>query len=159
MKLKYATSFRTETGARIQGEVGELVAHLFRHKSGQIVSILTGIFGFEHFDLAEDVVQETLVKALQQWPFSGIPQNPAGWILQVAKNQAIDILRRRALFLDKQTEIARQPSLEAHRVAAAQRRDDAERALVVAALRHFQIRIVPRGREQARRVGVVEIRR
>ncbi len=89
-------------------EVGELVAHLFRYKAGQIVSILTGIFGFENLDLAEDVVQETLVKALQQWPFSGVPQNPTGWILQVARNQALDVLRRRALFRDKQAEIARQ---------------------------------------------------
>ena len=107
-KLKYAKSSHTETDTSIQGEVGELVDHLFRHKSGQIVSILTGIFGFRHFDLAEDVVQETLVKALQRWPFSGIPENPAGWILQAAKNQAVDVLRRRALFHDKQEEIVRQ---------------------------------------------------
>lgn len=89
-------------------EVGELVAHLFRYKAGQIVSILTGIFGLDNLDLAEDVVQETLVKALQQWPFSGVPQNPTGWILQVARNQALDVLRRRTLFLDKQAEIVRQ---------------------------------------------------
>lgn len=95
-----------------QEEVGELVAHLFRHKSGQIVSILTSIFGFEHLDLAEDVVQETLVKALQQWPFSGVPENPAGWMLQVARNQALDVLRRRALFQEKQSEIARQVELQ-----------------------------------------------
>lgn len=89
-------------------EVGELVAHLFRYKAGQIVSILTGIFGFENLDLAEDVVQETLLRALQQWPFSGVPHNPTGWILQVARNQALDVLRRRVVFRDKQAEIVRQ---------------------------------------------------
>src|SRR5262249_24005015 len=80
----------------------------FRHKSGQIVSILAGIFGFEHLDLAEDVVQETLIKALQQWPFSGIPRNPAGWILQVARHKALDVLRHRAVFRKKQTQMAQQ---------------------------------------------------
>lgn len=95
-----------------QGEVSELVAHLFRHKSGQIVSILTSIFGFEHLDLAEDVVQETLVKALQQWSFSGVPDNPAGWMLQTARNHALDVLRRRAVFHEKQLDIARQLELQ-----------------------------------------------
>src|SRR5574341_1542255 len=106
-RLKYVKSSHIDPDKNIRGEVGELVAHLFRHKSGQIVSILTGIFGFEHFDLAEDVVQETLLKALQKWPFAGIPEKPAGCILQAAKNEAIDVLRRRTLFRDKQNEIAR----------------------------------------------------
>jgi RNA polymerase sigma factor (sigma-70 family) len=89
-------------------EVSELVAHLFRHKASQIIAILTRIFGFANLDLAEDVVQETLVKALQQWPFTGVPDNPSGWIIQVAKNQALDILRRQNLFRDKQADITRQ---------------------------------------------------
>ena len=88
------------------GEVSQLVDHLFRHQAAQIVSTLTRIFGFEHLYLAEDVVQETLLKALRQWPFSGAPQNPVGWILQTAKNLAIDILRREASFRDKTDEIA-----------------------------------------------------
>lgn len=89
-------------------EVSELVAHLFRHKSAEITAILTRIFGFANLDLAEDVVQETLLKALQQWPFSGVPKNPAGWIMQVAKNQTLDILRRQNLFRQKEAEITRQ---------------------------------------------------
>lgn len=97
---------------RNREEVSELVAHLFRHKSGQIVSILTSIFGFEHLDVAEDVVQETLMKALQQWPFSGVPQNPAGWMLQVARNQALDVLRRRTVFREKESEIAQRLQLQ-----------------------------------------------
>ena len=79
-------------------EVRELVDHLFRHRAGQAVSTLTGIFGPQHLQLAEDVVQETLLKALQQWPYRGVPENPGAWITQVAKNQALDVLRRDASF-------------------------------------------------------------
>ena len=93
-----------------------MVAHLFRHKSGEILSVLVKVFGLENIDLAEDVVQETLVKALQQWPFTGIPANPGGWMLQVAKNHAYDILRRRTRFRTKEAEITRE--LE-HRFSAA----------------------------------------
>jgi RNA polymerase sigma factor (sigma-70 family) len=99
---------RIEMLAENQEEVSELVAHLFRRKSGQIVSILAGVFGFEHLDLAEDVVQETLIKALQQWPFSGIPRNPAGWILQVARHKALDVLRHRSVFRKKQSQMTQQ---------------------------------------------------
>lgn len=89
-------------------EVNRLVDHLFRHQAAQIVSTLTRIFGPENLDLAEDVVQETLLKALRQWPFSGVPNNPGGWILQTAKNLAIDTLRREASFRDKAEAIAYQ---------------------------------------------------
>ncbi|HSE41958.1 MAG TPA: sigma-70 family RNA polymerase sigma factor, partial [Acidobacteriota bacterium] len=88
--------------------IHNLVDHLFRQKSGQITAILVKIFGFEHIDLAQDVVQDVLIKAIQQWPFSGVPQNPGGWLLNAAKNRAIDILRREKLFKEKQPEILRQ---------------------------------------------------
>lgn len=74
--------------------VPEIVDHLFRHQAGQMVSSLTRLFGVENIELAEDVVQETLVKALQQWTYRGIPENPEGWLWQTAKNHALDILRR-----------------------------------------------------------------
>ena len=59
-----------------------------------MVSILTRIFGIHNLELAEDVVQEAFTKATQQWGFNGIPNNPSGWLLQVAKNKAIDVVRR-----------------------------------------------------------------
>ena len=86
--------------------VNLLVDHLFRHKAGQIIAVLTRIFGMENLALAEDVVQETFIKALQQWPHSGVPSNPGGWILQVARNQALDVLRRDSTFRDKQQQVA-----------------------------------------------------
>jgi RNA polymerase sigma-70 factor (ECF subfamily) len=59
-----------------------------------MVSILTRIFGIHNLELAEDVVQEAFTKATQQWSFNGVPENPSGWLLQVAKNKAIDVIRR-----------------------------------------------------------------
>ena len=61
-----------------------------------MVSSLTRHFGLENLELVEDIVQETLLKALQQWPYRGIPENPEGWLCQVAKNHALDVLRRQA---------------------------------------------------------------
>jgi RNA polymerase sigma-70 factor (ECF subfamily) len=84
----------------------ELVDHLFRNRAGQMVAWLTRIFGAAHLDLAEEVVQDALVKALQQWPYTGVPDNPAGWLFRVARNRALDILRRSAAFHDRAPEIA-----------------------------------------------------
>jgi RNA polymerase sigma factor (sigma-70 family) len=59
-----------------------------------MVSTLTRIFGAGQIDLAENVVHEALIKALQTWPFQGVPENPTGWLVQVARNQALDVIRR-----------------------------------------------------------------
>ncbi len=75
-------------------EADLLVAHLFRHHSAKILATLTRVFGSRHFDLAEDVVQDALLKALQQWPFKGIPENPTAWLTLVARHRALDLLRR-----------------------------------------------------------------
>jgi RNA polymerase sigma-70 factor (ECF subfamily) len=87
------------------GEVSLLADHLFRHEAAKLVSVLTGLFGIERLQLAEDVVQEALVRALQTWPYYGIPQNPAAWLTQTAKNLALDLLRREKLFQTKQPQI------------------------------------------------------
>jgi len=60
------------------GEISQLTEHLFRQEAGKLVSVLTGIFGIDRLQLAEDVVQEALIRALQTWPYYGIPNNPAG---------------------------------------------------------------------------------
>ena len=85
----------------------QVVEHLFRHESGKIVAILTGIFGIEHLGLAEDVVQEALVRALQTWPFHGVPKNPAAWIMRCSRNLAVDAVRRQKIFRDKEAELVR----------------------------------------------------
>jgi len=73
-----------------------------------MVSTLTRIFGLDNIDLAEDVVQDAMVKALQQWSFGSIPENPSGWIMQVAKNRTLDILRRQKLFQSKEKHVVRE---------------------------------------------------
>lgn len=68
--------------------------HLFRQESGKMVAVLVKIFGTENIELAEDVVQDALVKALETWKFRGMPDNPRAWLYRTAKNKAIDIVRR-----------------------------------------------------------------
>ncbi|TAL01054.1 MAG: sigma-70 family RNA polymerase sigma factor, partial [Verrucomicrobia bacterium] len=72
-----------------------------------MVATLTGIFGLEHLTLAEDVVQEALVRAMQTWPFYGIPKNPSAWIMRASRNLALDVVRREKVFRDKEPEITR----------------------------------------------------
>ncbi len=85
--------------------VSQLVEHLFRREGAKMVAILTRIFGIEHLNLAEDVVQEALARALQTWPFYGVPKNPSAWIMRASRNLALDVVRRRKVFQNKQAEI------------------------------------------------------
>jgi len=58
------------------------------------VSVLTRIFGAENLDLAEDVMQDSLIEAMNQWDYKGVPENPSAWLFKVAKNKALNILNR-----------------------------------------------------------------
>jgi RNA polymerase sigma-70 factor (ECF subfamily) len=79
----------------------ELVDHLFRTKAGQMVASLTRVLGPARLDLAEEVVQESLMAALRTWPFEGIPDNPGGWLFRTARNRAIDRVRHEAMAREK----------------------------------------------------------
>jgi RNA polymerase sigma-70 factor (ECF subfamily) len=70
------------------------VERVFREVYGQAVATLIRIFG--DITLAEDAVQDAFVAASKKWPRSGIPPNPAGWIVTTARNRAIDVRRRTA---------------------------------------------------------------
>jgi RNA polymerase sigma-70 factor (ECF subfamily) len=79
---------------------GESVAaHAFREESGKAVATLIRATG--SFDVAEEAVQEAFVVALERWPHEGVPDNPGAWITQVARNRAIDRLRREGVLRDK----------------------------------------------------------
>src|SRR5262249_23349899 len=71
----------------------ELVEDLFRREFAHLVAALTRLWGPSKLSLAEDVVQDALVSAMQAWRF-GLPRDPKAWILQTAKNRAIDLIRR-----------------------------------------------------------------
>jgi RNA polymerase sigma-70 factor (ECF subfamily) len=72
-----------------------LVDHLFRHEAGKMIAVLTRLFGMHNLSMAEDVVQDAFLKATQTWKFNTVPGNPSAWLMQVAKNKALDILRRK----------------------------------------------------------------
>jgi RNA polymerase sigma-70 factor (ECF subfamily) len=59
-----------------------------------LISVLTRIFGPQNLELAEDVLQESFVAAMDSWSAQGIPDNPAAWLLTSARNRAIDAIRR-----------------------------------------------------------------
>ncbi len=75
-------------------EVNLSVDHLLRHNSGQMVAVLTRIFGFRRIEQIEDAVQESLYKALKSWPINGMPDNPPAWLIQTAKNHLYDCLKK-----------------------------------------------------------------
>ncbi|MCI0542081.1 MAG: sigma-70 family RNA polymerase sigma factor [Verrucomicrobiales bacterium] len=79
---------------------------MFRHEGARIVAMLANHLGVHRLQLAEDVVQEALVRALQTWPYRGVPDNPAAWLMQTAKNLALDTLRREQNWQEKEDGIA-----------------------------------------------------
>ena len=83
----------------------QLTEHLFRHESGKMIAILVGIYGPHCLQMAEDAVQEALVRALRAWPVSGMPDNPPAWLLRTARNLMTDQLRREKNFQEKQPAI------------------------------------------------------
>ncbi|HLJ29399.1 MAG TPA: sigma-70 family RNA polymerase sigma factor [Candidatus Angelobacter sp.] len=82
-------------------EPGVILEHLFRHQAGRMVAHLTRLLGPAYLTVAEEAVQEAMLRALQTWPYQGVPENPAGWLFRVAHNSAIDAVRRNKIFGDK----------------------------------------------------------
>ena len=64
------------------------IEHVFREESGRAVACLVRVCG--DIDLAEEAVQEAFLIASERWPETGVPPNPAGWIITTARNRAID---------------------------------------------------------------------
>src|ERR1700683_2993363 len=83
-----------------------MIDHLSRSRAGQMVAYMTRLLGPEHLDLAEEVVQEALLKALGNWPYAGIPDNPSGWLFRVGRNLAIDGVRHRNNAIEKAEALA-----------------------------------------------------
>ena len=82
--------------------MAELTAELertFRHSSGRVLATLIRVLG--DFDLAEEVVQEAFVTAVERWPRDGVPDSPEAWIMTTARNRAIDRLRRAKKLTEK----------------------------------------------------------
>jgi RNA polymerase sigma factor (sigma-70 family) len=78
---------------------------VWRIESSRVIAGLTRLT--RDVGLAEDLAQEALVAALEQWPQSGVPDNPAAWLTATAKRRGIDLFRRNAVAERKQEELAR----------------------------------------------------
>lgn len=85
---------RPATGAAPDGRPGgpPAVEAVFRAEFGRVVAALTA--RFRDLDLAEEMAQEAFVEAVRRWPTEGVPPNPGGWLTVVARNRALDRLRR-----------------------------------------------------------------
>jgi RNA polymerase sigma factor (sigma-70 family) len=77
-----------------EGAAPAAAAHLFRHEAGRMAAAVVRLLGMGNLDLVEDVVQDTLLAAMEGWKFSGLPDNPAAWLMRAARNRAIDVIRR-----------------------------------------------------------------
>src|SRR5262249_11608560 len=79
---------------------------LFRREAGRLVAHLTRLLGPARLDLAEESVQTAMVRALETWPYQRVPDNPAAWLYRVARNFALDVVRRDRMMLEKSDALA-----------------------------------------------------
>jgi RNA polymerase sigma factor (sigma-70 family) len=85
-------------------QVHRVVEAVWRIESARIIAVLARML--REVGLAEELAQDALVTALERWPQAGVPDNPAAWLMTVAKNRALDYLRQRRLHTDKEGELA-----------------------------------------------------
>jgi len=79
----------------------ELLPNLFRTEYRKVVAVLSRYFGFEQLETAEDIASDTFLTAAETWGMRGIPDNPAGWLHKVARNKALDYIKRQSVFDQK----------------------------------------------------------
>jgi RNA polymerase sigma factor (sigma-70 family) len=84
-----------------RSEIQATLSAVFREEAGKVVGALLRILG--NFEVAEEIVQDTLLVALERWPIEGIPTQPGAWLMTVARRRAIDQLRRDTRYRDKLT--------------------------------------------------------
>ena len=88
---------------------------VYRQEAGRVLATLIRLLG--DFELAEEARQEAFARALEQWPKSGMPENPRAWLVDVGRNQAIDQLRRGQVFKHKVLRLERAAAEEAQEPA------------------------------------------
>ncbi len=116
-------------------EPSRAVEAVWRIESARLIAALARMTG--DVGLAEDLVQDTLVTALERWPESGVPESPGAWLMAAAKNRAIDLARRGKRFEERREQLAREAGLRmamdaAEREAAAEGLGDDLLALIFA---------------------------
>lgn len=79
----------------------ELIPHLFRAEYRKIIAVLCKRFGLAQIETAEDIASETFLTASQSWGIEGTPANPVAWLYSVAKNKAVNFLKRQNTYRQK----------------------------------------------------------
>lgn len=97
-------------------ETHRAIDAVWRIESARLIAGLARIV--RDVGLAEDLAQDALVAALEQWPASGIPRNPGAWLMAAAKHRAIDALRRNELLARKHAELGRELEVRPEAAAA-----------------------------------------
>lgn len=82
-----------------RAQIDARLAEMVREERGRLVASLVRVLG--DWEVAEELVQEALVTALETWPRDGVPRNPGAWLLTTARHRAIDRLRRDARYRER----------------------------------------------------------
>jgi RNA polymerase sigma factor (sigma-70 family) len=104
------SSPRTRPSEEGQVETHRAIEAVWRIESARLIAGLTRIV--RDLGLAEELAQDALVAALEQWPGAGVPDNPGAWLMATAKHRAIDLIRRNQNLVRKQQEIARELEID-----------------------------------------------
>jgi RNA polymerase sigma factor (sigma-70 family) len=97
-------------------ETHRAIEAVWRIESAKVIASLTRVVG--DVGLAEDLAQDALVAALEQWPESGVPNNPGAWLMAAAKRRGIDVLRRRPMLDEKHQILGRELDAKQEAVVA-----------------------------------------
>ncbi len=97
----------------------DALAAVFREEAGRLTGSVLRVLGGADFGVAEEIVQDALLAACEQWPVDGIPARPGAWLWTVARRRAVDVLRRDIVYREKLAQVAwpvEQPADEADRL-------------------------------------------
>src|SRR5438874_10470602 len=93
-----------------QIETHRTIEAVWRIEAPKLIAALARIV--RDVGLAEELAQDALVAALEQWPQSGVPDKPGAWLMGTAKHRAIDLVRRRIRLERKQEELGRELQIQ-----------------------------------------------
>ncbi len=98
-------------------DVGRAIETVWKIEATRLIAAIARVT--RDIGLAEELAQDSLLAALERWPAEGIPENPASWLMTVAKRRAIDNLRRRQMLQQKHAELARELQAQQQRLGDA----------------------------------------
>src|SRR5918911_3862238 len=91
-------------------ETNRVIEAVWRIESGRLTAALARMVG--DVSLADDLAQDALLAALEQWPKEGLPEKPAAWLMSTAKHRAIDMIRRRNRLDEKHQQLGQVLEIE-----------------------------------------------